>query len=65
VVAAGLTQSTRFRRTSAKPWLDDLEAHSIEIIAGPAPRHTTDGFPSCSIDFRDLDGNLLELMAAG
>jgi hypothetical protein len=23
------------------------------------------GFPSCSIDFRDLDGNLLELMAAG
>ena len=44
--------------------LDEPEAHGIEIIAGQAPRATTDGLPSHSIYFRDLDGNLLELMAA-
>jgi catechol 2,3-dioxygenase-like lactoylglutathione lyase family enzyme len=41
-----------------------LRRHGIEIIAGPAPRRTADGLPSHSIYFRDLDGNLLELMAA-
>jgi len=41
-----------------------LHRHGIDIIAGPAPRRTADGLPSHSIYFRDLDGNLLELMAA-
>jgi catechol 2,3-dioxygenase-like lactoylglutathione lyase family enzyme len=36
----------------------------IEIIAGPVPRRTADGFASHSIYFRDPDGNLLELMVA-
>jgi catechol 2,3-dioxygenase-like lactoylglutathione lyase family enzyme len=40
-----------------------LRQHGIEIIAGPAPRRTGDELPSHSIYFRDLDGNLLELMA--
>ena len=41
-----------------------LGRHGIEIIAGSAPRRTADALPSHSIYFRDLDGNLLELMAA-
>jgi len=64
VVAAGLTQSTRFRRTSAKPWLDDLEVHSIESIAGQrlvAPPMGSRAIQSTSVTSR----NLLELMAAG
>ena len=43
---------------------DLLRRHDIEIIDGPAPRRTADGRPSYSVYFRDLDGNLLELMAA-
>jgi catechol 2,3-dioxygenase-like lactoylglutathione lyase family enzyme len=41
-----------------------LNEHGVEIIAGPVPRHTADGRPSQSVYFRDLDANLLELMAA-
>ena len=41
-----------------------LREHGIDIIAGPAPRRTADGVAAHSIYFRDLDGNLLELMAA-
>lgn len=41
-----------------------LRQHGIEIIAGPARRRTADGLESRSIYFRDLDDNLLELMAA-
>jgi catechol 2,3-dioxygenase-like lactoylglutathione lyase family enzyme len=40
-----------------------LHGHGVEIIAGPAPRRTANGTPSQSIYFRDLDGNLIELMA--
>ena len=41
-----------------------LRAHDIEVIFGPAPRRTADGVAAHSVYFRDLDGNLLELMAA-
>jgi catechol 2,3-dioxygenase-like lactoylglutathione lyase family enzyme len=41
-----------------------LRDHTIEIIEGPTSRRTADGLPSQSIYFRDLDANLLELMAA-
>ena len=53
-------------------WSGDIESaiallrqHDIPIIAGPARRRTADGLPARSIYFRDLDDNLLELMAAG
>ena len=42
-----------------------LHEHGIEITEGPTPRRTADGLPSQSVYFRDPDGNLLELMAAG
>jgi catechol 2,3-dioxygenase-like lactoylglutathione lyase family enzyme len=41
-----------------------LRDHGIGIIEGPTPRRTADGVPSQSVFFRDLDANLLELMAA-
>lgn len=44
--------------------MDLLRAHEITIVDGPSPRRTADGLPALSIYFRDLDGNLLELMAA-
>lgn len=40
-----------------------LNRHGIDIIDGPTPRHTAAGLPSRSVYFRDIDGNLLELMA--
>jgi catechol 2,3-dioxygenase-like lactoylglutathione lyase family enzyme len=43
---------------------EHLRAHGVSIIEGPSRRHTADGQPALSIYFRDLDGNLLELMAA-
>ena len=43
---------------------DLLGAHEITIVDGPSRRRTADGLPALSIYFRDLDGNLLELMAA-
>jgi catechol 2,3-dioxygenase-like lactoylglutathione lyase family enzyme len=42
-----------------------LHDHRVEIIEGPTPRRTADDLPSQSVYFRDIDGNLLELMAAG
>jgi catechol 2,3-dioxygenase-like lactoylglutathione lyase family enzyme len=44
--------------------MDLLRAHEITIIDEPSRRRTADGLPALSIYFRDLDGNLLELMAA-
>ena len=41
-----------------------LKEHGIPMISGPSRRRTADGLPSLSIYFRDLDDNLLELMAA-
>lgn len=40
-----------------------LESNGVEVIEGPAPRTTSDGRESQSVYFRDVDGNLLELMA--
>ena len=44
--------------------IDLLKRNGIKIIAGPARRRTADGKPSKSVYFRDIDDNLLELMAA-
>jgi len=44
--------------------MDLLRAYEIRIVDGPSRRRTADGLPAVSIYFRDLDGNLLELMAA-
>jgi catechol 2,3-dioxygenase-like lactoylglutathione lyase family enzyme len=44
--------------------IDLLKRNGITIIAGPARRRTADGRPSKSVYFRDVDDNLLELMAA-
>lgn len=44
--------------------IDALTANDVEIIVGPEPRKTADGKPAQSVYFRDLDDNLLELMAA-
>lgn len=40
-----------------------LESRGVEVIEGPVARTTSDGTPSISVYFRDLDGNLVELMA--
>ncbi|HTX05993.1 MAG TPA: VOC family protein [Steroidobacteraceae bacterium] len=40
-----------------------LHERGIEIIEGPVPRRTAGGLPSKSVYFRDLDANLIELMA--
>jgi catechol 2,3-dioxygenase-like lactoylglutathione lyase family enzyme len=40
-----------------------LNERGVEIIEGPVPRRTADGLPSQSVYFRDLDANLIELMA--
>ena len=44
--------------------IDLLNRNGIPIVEGPVRRRTADGKPSNSIYFRDLDDNLLELMAA-
>jgi catechol 2,3-dioxygenase-like lactoylglutathione lyase family enzyme len=41
-----------------------LRSKSIAIIDGPSPRRTADDGPAESVYFRDLDGNLVELIAA-
>jgi catechol 2,3-dioxygenase-like lactoylglutathione lyase family enzyme len=53
-------------------WSDDVEtaiahlqAHDVQIIAGPAPRRTADGMRAQSVYFRDPDQNLIELICAG
>jgi catechol 2,3-dioxygenase-like lactoylglutathione lyase family enzyme len=40
-----------------------LKQHGVEIVEGPVPRRTADDLPSQSVYFRDLDANLIELMA--
>jgi catechol 2,3-dioxygenase-like lactoylglutathione lyase family enzyme len=40
-----------------------LNERGVEIIEGPVPRRTAGGLPSQSVYFRDLDANLIELMA--
>jgi catechol-2,3-dioxygenase len=44
--------------------MDWRRAHEITIIDEPSRRRTADSLSALSIYFRDLDGNLLELMAA-
>lgn len=41
-----------------------LAAHGVAVIEGPVARTTADDLPSQSVYFRDLDGNLIELMAS-
>jgi catechol 2,3-dioxygenase-like lactoylglutathione lyase family enzyme len=41
-----------------------LESRGITVIEGPVARHSADGKPGSSVYFRDLDGNLIELLAA-
>ncbi len=43
--------------------VDRLKAREIAIVEGPVARNFSDGRPSQSVYFRDLDGNLIELMA--
>jgi catechol 2,3-dioxygenase-like lactoylglutathione lyase family enzyme len=43
--------------------IDLLNRNGIKIIEGPSRRRTADGKPSKSVYFRDLDDNLMELMA--
>lgn len=40
-----------------------LTTHGVEIIEGPVGRVSSDGRPSTSVYFRDLDGNLLEFLS--
>lgn len=44
--------------------IDLLNRNGVMIIEGPVRRRTSDGKPSKSVYFRDLDENLIELMAA-
>lgn len=40
-----------------------LESQGVGVIEGPVVRTSADGLPANSIYFRDLDGNLVELLA--
>lgn len=40
-----------------------LESRGIEVIEGPVARTSADGKKAMSVYFRDLDGNLVELLA--
>ena len=40
-----------------------LESRGVAVIEGPVPRTSADGLPATSVYFRDLDGNLVELIA--
>jgi len=40
-----------------------LGSRGVDVIEGPAPRHSSDGRPATSVYFRDPDGNLLEFLA--
>ncbi len=51
-------------------WLGDivaakaqLESRGVTVIEGPAARTSADAIPGQSVYFRDLDGNLVELLA--
>jgi catechol 2,3-dioxygenase-like lactoylglutathione lyase family enzyme len=39
-----------------------LEAQGVGIVEGPVPRPASNGERGASVYFRDLDGNLLELL---
>jgi catechol 2,3-dioxygenase-like lactoylglutathione lyase family enzyme len=41
-----------------------LESNDLAVLAGPTARTTADRKPGHSVFFRDIDGNLIELMAA-
>ncbi|KAB0643197.1 VOC family protein [Burkholderia latens] len=49
---------------SVSDMLGVLKEKSVDILEGPVARMTADKRPSQSVFFRDIDGNLLELMAA-
>jgi catechol 2,3-dioxygenase-like lactoylglutathione lyase family enzyme len=40
-----------------------LEGKGVAVIEGPVERTSADGLPASSVYFRDLDGNLVELLA--
>jgi catechol 2,3-dioxygenase-like lactoylglutathione lyase family enzyme len=44
--------------------VDLMRRKGVEIVEGPSPRENSEGIPSHSVYIRDLDGNLVELMAA-
>ena len=44
--------------------VDLMRRNGVEIVEGPSPRENSEGVPSHSIYIRDIDGNLVELMAA-
>jgi catechol 2,3-dioxygenase-like lactoylglutathione lyase family enzyme len=44
--------------------VDLMQRKGVEIVEGPSPRENSEGVPSHSVYIRDLDGNLVELMAA-
>jgi len=39
-----------------------LAEHDVTVVDGPVPRPASDGSRGTSVYFRDLDGNLLELL---
>jgi catechol 2,3-dioxygenase-like lactoylglutathione lyase family enzyme len=39
-----------------------LARHGLEVVEGPSFRLAADGAKGCSVYFRDLDGNLVELL---
>lgn len=41
-----------------------LESRGVAVVEGPVARTSADGLPGSSVYFRDLDGNLVELLAA-
>ena len=42
--------------------LATLAEHDVAVVDGPVPRPASDGSRGTSVYFRDLDGNLLELL---
>lgn len=42
--------------------IDHLEWNDVAVIEGPVPRPASNGERGTSVYFRDLDGNLLELL---
>jgi catechol 2,3-dioxygenase-like lactoylglutathione lyase family enzyme len=42
--------------------VDHLGVHGVEVIEGPVGRPASNGERGTSVYFRDLDGNLLELL---
>jgi catechol 2,3-dioxygenase-like lactoylglutathione lyase family enzyme len=47
---------------SVESILETLEANNVAVAEGPVPRPASDGSRGTSVYFRDLDGNLLELL---